>query len=70
MANGKSFYLTEKELLAVIDCCTEWYSIMSEGEESHEDAVERMNNGLGSALRKLYTGRNGQINYDVYKTAR
>lgn len=60
-------YLTEKEVLALIDSATEWYSIMGDGDEaSHEQAEERMNNGLGSALYKLYKGRNGQRIYEEY----
>jgi len=29
-----------------------------------------MDNGLGSAMRKLYKGRNGEKNYSKYKTKR
>lgn len=71
MARGRSFYLTETELFAVIDCCTEWFSMMYDGdEESCRDADDRMNNGLGSALRKLYIGRKGQKAYKSFKTVR
>ncbi len=70
MGKGKQIYFTEKELYAVIDSCTEWYDIMNEGEETRKPAKDRMKNGLGSALRKLYSGRVGQSSYRKYKTVR
>lgn len=42
---------------------------MAEGDKSWEEAEERMDNGLGSALRKLYRGRNIRA-YSGYKTVR
>lgn len=60
-------YLTDKEVTALIETATEWYSIMGDGDEhSCEQAEERMDNGLGSALYKLYKGRYGQRNYEDY----
>lgn len=60
-------YLTEKEILALIKSATEWYSMMGDGdEEAYEQGEERMDNGLGSALYKLYKGRDGQKHYKKY----
>lgn len=60
-------YLTDKEITALIESATEWYSMMGDGDEdSREQAKERMDNGLGSALYKLYKGRNGQRVYEEY----
>ena len=33
MANGRNVYLTKKELMAVIDSCTEWCEMMSNGDK-------------------------------------
>ncbi len=60
-------YLTDKELLALIHSAEEWCSMMSDGdEESCNEAQERLDTGLGSALYKLYRGRNGQKVYKEY----
>lgn len=62
---GKNVYLTDKEILALTATCSEWGSMMSDGDqESCDAAEERLNNGLGSALKKLYKGRKG---YEIYK---
>lgn len=64
-------YLTDKEITVLIESVTEWYSMMGEGDEySCEQAKERMDNGLGSALYKLYKGRNGQRIYEEYARKR
>ncbi len=36
----------------------------------YEEVDEDMENGLGSALRKLYKGCNGENKYEKYKTKR
>lgn len=60
-------YLSDKELLALIHSAEEWHSMMGDGdEESCKEAQERLDNGLGSALYKLYKGRNGQKIYKEY----
>lgn len=64
-------YLTNKEINALIESATEWCSMMGDGDEdSCKQAEERMDNGLGSALYKLYKGRNGQRNYEEYARKR
>lgn len=67
---GRSFHLTAKELKAVIDSCGEWVDMMSEGDSTIDLAEKRLNNGLGSALRKLSVGTNGENIYRNYKTVR
>lgn len=63
---GRSIYLTVDELLALTETCTEWVSIMSEGEDTAPLVDERLDEGLGSALKKLYKGREGQKAYLDY----
>lgn len=60
-------YFTDKEVLALIATTTEWCSMLGDGDEESCNAVqERLDNGLGSALYKLYKGRNGQRVYKEY----
>lgn len=64
-------YLTDKEVTSLIESATEWYSIMGDGDEdSCEQAEERLDNGLGSALYKLYKGGNWQKHYEEYARKR
>ena len=44
--------------------------ILGGGIETVASVDEDIENGLGSALRKLYKGRNGEIIYAKYKTKR
>ena len=44
--------------------------LLGEAECTYEQTDEDMENGLGSALRKLYKGRNGERIYAKYKTKR
>lgn len=64
---GRSIYLTEKEILALIDTSTEWVQMMMDGDIPAQQEVDnRLNNGLGRALKKLYKGRNGERLYKDY----
>lgn len=64
---GRTIYLSEKEIAALRDSAQEWCEIMGTGdEESNKCVEERMENGLGSALRKLYKGCNGERIYKDY----
>lgn len=64
-------YLSDKEVTALIESVSEWYSMMGDGDEdSCKQAEERMNNGLGSALYKLYKDRKGQRIYEEYARKR
>ena len=67
MANGRAIYLTEKEQMALRESASEWCEIMSNGDAEACDCVEeRLNNGLGSALKKLYKGLSGARIYEDY----
>lgn len=63
---GRTIYLTNDEILALTAICSEWESMMSEGEETAHLVDERLDEGLGSALKKLYKGREGQKAYKEY----
>lgn len=64
---GRSIYLSEKEILALIKTSTEWIDMMMDGNISAKhEADDRLNEGLGRALKKLYKGRNGERAYEDY----
>jgi hypothetical protein len=63
-------YLTDSEIKAILSTCSEWSSIMGDGEDTFELVEERMNDGLGSALRKISKGTNSEKLYNKYKTKR
>lgn len=64
---GRSIYLTEKEILALIDTSGEWIQMMMGGDiPAQQEADDRLDNGLGRALKKLYKGRNGERVYKDY----
>lgn len=44
--------------------------LLGEAEGTREQTAEDMENGLGSAIRKLYKGRRGEKIYAKYKTKR
>lgn len=60
-------YLTNKEIETLINIANEWCDIMCDGDEDSCKCVdETLDNGLGSALYKLYKGRNSQRHYEEY----
>nr|DAF69762.1 MAG TPA: hypothetical protein [Caudoviricetes sp.] len=64
---GRNIYLTEKEIFALIDTSTEWIQMMMNGDiPAQQEVDDRLNNGLGRALKKLYKGRNGEKIYKDY----
>ena len=64
---GRSIYLTEKEILALIDTSGEWIQMMEDGDAlACQEVDNRLNEGLGRALKKLYRGRNGERIYKDY----
>lgn len=65
---GRSIYLTDLEIKKLIDYTGEAVSILGEADETAEQTEIDMENGLGSAMRKLYKGRNGERIYAKYKT--
>lgn len=60
--------LTDIEIQRVLDACGGYMEIMEQGEDTHEYTIYEMETGLGSALRKISKGRNGQRVYAKYKT--
>ena len=67
---GRSIYFTDKELSMVRNYVFEATDILGNASDTAEEVYEDMNNGLGSALRKLYKGCNGELKYAKYKTKR
>lgn len=62
---GKTIYFSDKEIVALRDTASEWCSVMGDVYEGGAQCVdERLHDGLGSALKKLYKGLNG---YEIYK---
>lgn len=64
---GISIYLTEQEQDMLIEYATQAISILGEAEGTWEQTEDDLKNGLGSAMYKIYKGRNGQRNYKQYK---
>lgn len=60
--------LTDIEIQRVLDACREYIEIMGQGEDTHEYTLYEIETGLGSALRKISKGKNGQRVYAKYKT--
>lgn len=67
---GRSIYFTDQELKMIRCYIQEAVSILGESEDNSQIVDDDMENGLGSALRKLYKGRNGEKVYAKYKTQR
>lgn len=64
---GRNIYLTEKEILVLIDTSGEWIQMMMDGDAPTQQEVDnRLNDGLGRALKKLYKGRKGERIYKDY----
>lgn len=59
---GRNIYFTNQEILQILTYIEEAVDILGEGENTWEQTEKDMKNGLGSALRKLYKGRNGEKN--------
>jgi len=62
---GRSIYFTEEEIEALTDTSTEWCSMMGDADDV-TPVQNRLDNGLGSALKKLYKGKNGARAYTKY----
>ena len=60
--------LTEREIELVLSACGQYIELMENGEDTHEYTIYELKTGLGSALRKISKGRNGQRVYAGYKT--
>ena len=65
---GRSIYFSDNEISELVDASEQWCEMMCSGDEKCADIVqESLNNGLGSALRKLRKGTNGERIYKDYK---
>lgn len=60
--------LTAIEVERLLDACHEYIELMSEGEDTHDYTLYEIETGLGSAMRKISKGRNGEHVYAEYKT--
>ena len=67
---GRNIYFTDRELSIVRDYVFEATDILGNASDTAEQVDEDMENGLGSALRKLYKGCIGESKYAKYKTKR
>lgn len=64
---GKNIYFTEKEIEVLRSTSGEWCDMMSDGDDDSCNEVKiRLDSGLGSALKKLYKGLNGEKFYKGY----
>lgn len=52
---GRSIYFTDLEIEKLIDYVSNSVELLGEAEGTWEQTAEDMENGLGSAMRKLYT---------------
>lgn len=67
---GKSIYFTDKELKQIRNYALEAIDILGEAEGTWEQTEKDLDDGLGSAMRKLYKGYNGEARFAKYKTER
>lgn len=67
---GRNIYFTDRELQQIRNYVLEAVEILGEASETYKQVDEDMENGLGSALRKLYKGCIGESKYTKYKTKR
>lgn len=67
---GRSIYFTDKELKQIRDYALEAIEILGEAESTWEQTEKDLDDGLGSAMRKLYKGYNGEARFAKYKTKR
>lgn len=68
---GRHIFFTQKEMQVIRDVCSKWCDIMrNSDEESRKCVKESLDDGLGSALRKLYKGLDDEQIYKDYKTIR
>ena len=65
---GRSIYFTDKELKQIRNYALEAIEILGEAEGTWEQTEKDLDDGLGSAMRKLYKGYNGEARFAKYKT--
>ena len=62
--------LTDAEVNRVVGAIHSYIEIMGEGEDTHDYTMYELDTGLGSALKKICKGRNGEVIYSCYKSHR
>lgn len=67
---GRSIYFTDKELKQIRNYALEAIEIFGEASGTWEQTEKDLDDGLGSAMRKLYKGYNGEARFSKYKTVR
>lgn len=67
---GRSIYFTDKELKQLRNYALEAIEILGEAPGTAEQTDNDLGDGLGSAMRKLYKGYNGEAIFAKYKTKR
>lgn len=67
---GRSIYFTDKELKQIRNYALEAIEILGEAYGTWEQTEKDLDDGLGSAMRKLYKGYNGEERFSKYKTVR
>ena len=67
---GRSIYFTGKELKQIRNYALEAIEILGEASGTWEQTEKDLDDGLGSAMRKLYKGYNGEARFSKYKTVR
>ena len=67
---GRSIYFTDKELKQIRIYALEAIEILGEASGTWEQTERDLDDGLGSAMRKLYKGYNGEVRFAKYKTKR
>lgn len=67
---GRSIYFTDKELKQIRNYALGAIEILGEASDTWEQTEKDLDDGLGSAMRKLYKGYNGEARFSKYKTVR
>lgn len=67
---GRSIYFTDKKLKQIRNYALEAIEILGEASGTWEQTEKDLDDGLGSAMRKLYKGYNGEARFSKYKTVR
>ena len=67
---GRSIYFTDKELKQIRNYALEAIEILGEAPGTWEQTEKDLYDGLGSAMRKLYKGYNGEARFAKYKIKR
>lgn len=60
--------LNDREIIMVLEACTQYCELMSEGEYTCDYNKYMLETGLGSAMRKIGKGRYASRIYGAYKT--